>query len=98
MLDCFKEFYSIEKVLLFGSRAMGNHKKGSDIDLAVVGKEFTFHDLGKLKTRLNDELPIPYFVDVIHVNTLNNRELLAHINQKGKVIYPVNLVATNNNS
>ncbi len=40
ILNIFKEFDKVEKVILFGSRAKGNAKIGSDIDLALVGKNY----------------------------------------------------------
>ncbi|WP_204226487.1 nucleotidyltransferase domain-containing protein [Clostridium botulinum] len=38
VLDKFEE---IEKAIIFGSRAMGNYKKGSDVDIAIIGKNVT---------------------------------------------------------
>ena len=46
----------IKKILLFGSRAKGNYKKGSDIDLAIVGNE------RKFSYYLNEETNLPYFL------------------------------------
>lgn len=85
MLATFAKEKSIKSVTLFGSRVMGNYKKGSDIDLAVISNN---HELDlKLATKLNQELPIPYYFDVINYNYLKNKELKKHINTYGKVIY-----------
>jgi predicted nucleotidyltransferase len=87
ILETIQEIPEIEKAILFGSRAMGNYKKGSDIDIAIVGNNVT----GQIKTRLssilNQELPIPYFIDVLDYNTIINENLIAHIDAEGKVIY-----------
>ncbi len=81
------KYHELEKAVIFGSRAMGNYKKGSDIDIAIFGKNITFEILSKLNYELNEELPIPYFIDVIHFETTENKELQKHILTEGAVIY-----------
>ena len=71
----------IKRVILFGSRAKGNYKKGSDIDLAVIGDE------KKLSYILNEESTLPYFFDVINFNKITNKNLLEHIKRVGQIIY-----------
>ncbi len=81
-----KELDEIKKVLkdlnkraiLFGSRAKGNYKKGSDIDLAVVGNERL------LSYYLNEEINLPYFFDVVNLEKITNKKLLEHITRVGK--------------
>jgi predicted nucleotidyltransferase len=82
-----KEFQEIDKLVLFGSRAMGNFKPGSDIDLSCSGKDISRETISKLHHQLNEELPIPYFVDVLAYNTISNRALKTHIAQHGVEIY-----------
>ena len=69
----------IKKILLFGSRAKGNYKKGSDIDLAIVGNE------RKFSYYLNEETNLPYFFDVVNLEKLDN-SILEHIKRVGKDI------------
>lgn len=80
-------FPEIERALVFGSRAMGNHKRGSDVDLAIDGKGVTRQTVLRLKSRLNEEGPLPYFFDVLDPKALDNRNLKTHIDQFGSVIY-----------
>jgi len=87
LISSFSKFETIEKVLIFGSRAMGNFKKGSDIDIAIIGKKITQIQVTRLSAFLNEELPIPYFIDVIHFESIKNQELKNHILEKGKIIY-----------
>lgn len=78
-------------MLIFGSRAMGQEKRGSDIDIALIGKNLSSKQVTRISSILNQELPIPYFVDVLHYNTLENEQLKAHIDKEGKpLFYPVN--------
>ncbi len=87
ILETIKDFSEIEKAIIFGSRAMGNFKKGSDIDLAIVGANINDQIKTRLSSILNQELPIPYFIDVLDYNGLSNLSLKRHIDTKGKVIY-----------
>lgn len=87
ILEAISKLKEIEKVIIFGSRAMGNYKKASDVDIAVVGKNVTHRTILKLYDDLNEEYPIPYFFDVIDYNTINNAELKEHIDNVGKIIY-----------
>jgi uncharacterized protein len=87
IIKALEELSEIEEVVIFGSRAKGNFKKASDIDLAVKGKSVTDVIVRRLSARLNEELPMPYFFDVVHYESIINSELIDHINRVGTVIY-----------
>ena len=87
LLNTFGSFPEIEKVAIYGSRAMGNYKKGSDIDLAIMGKLVNYQTVVRLSAKLNEELPIPYFVDILDYKSLENQKLKKHIDQEGIVFY-----------
>ena len=69
----------ITKLVLFGSRAKGCYRKGSDVDLAVQGSQVDDQSLSLLADQLNEALPLPYFFDVLHYDTLTDPALKAHI-------------------
>lgn len=83
----FSRFHEVEEVLIFGSRAKGNYKKGSDIDLAVKGKKVNDNLVSHIKGILDDELPLPYKFDVVNYATISNPDFIAHINRVGVVFY-----------
>ena len=87
LLKTFESYPEIDQVLLFGSRAKGNFRTGSDIDLAVKGKKVGPDLIFKLKSTFNERLPIPYEVDVVGYNNLDLESLKEHIERKGIVIY-----------
>lgn len=87
ILKTLSEFDEIEKAAIYGSRAMGNFKPGSDIDLVIFGNKITPETIIKLKTKLEQELPIPYYFDLTHYDTLINSDLKKHIDDFGKVFY-----------
>lgn len=83
----FRNHGAIHRVVLYGSRAMGNYRAGSDIDIALVtGDDFLYDELIGLKAELDDS-SLPYFVDVSVLNRINNKSLVEHINRVGQVLY-----------
>ena len=72
---------------MFGSRAQGNYKPGSDVDLAVKGDRITDRPLAQITDHLNEETPLPYFFDVIDHNRLDQRAIVDHIDRVGDMIY-----------
>ena len=77
----------IEIVIIFGSRAMGNYKKGSDIDLAILGDNISSETIRKLNEDLNEQYPIPYFFDILDYNEITNKELKKHIDVNGIILF-----------
>ena len=69
------------KFVIFGSRAKGNFKDNSDIDIAVWG-DIDFDKKVKIKDELTS-LDIPYFIDVVFVNSLLKQELIDSIINEG---------------
>ena len=83
----FRKYPGIKQVVLYGSRAKGNYKKGSDIDLTLITEDnFTFTDLLRIGNDFDDS-DLPYFVDVSIYDRLSNRDLKAHIDRVGKILY-----------
>lgn len=87
ILRALHEFPAIEKAIIFGSRAMGNNKKSSDVDLAIVGKDFTPQMAVRLRVLLNQELPLPYFFDVVKYESITNDDMKRHIDEHGAVFF-----------
>lgn len=77
---------SVEKAVLYGSRAKGNFKPGSDIDLSLHGAAITLQELGDIYSEL-DDLMLPYTIDLLIFDTLNHVKLREHIERVGKIIY-----------
>ncbi|KQB44478.1 hypothetical protein B6A10_15910 [Flavobacterium sp. L1I52] len=76
---------SINEVIIYGSRAKGNYKEGSDIDLSILG-EVTTEDFNKLWHDLDDSY-IPYKFDISIYNNLKSESLKEHIQRVGKTFY-----------
>ena len=82
----FAKYPQIEKVILYGSRAKGNFKTGSDIDLTMVGDDLTTQIQMDVFDEL-DELMLPYKMDLSIFAKLNNENLREHIERVGVVFY-----------
>lgn len=82
-METFAKYPEVEEVIIYGSRAKGNYKKGSDIDLAIKGAKCSASLAWTLQSYINEDLPIPYMVDVIDYNSLDHRELKEHIDRVG---------------
>jgi len=77
---------AVKKVVVFGSRAMGNYKNGSDIDLAIWSDEHDNRSIGELKTALEEGLSLPYFFDLVEYSAIDNPQLRQHIDTYGIVL------------
>jgi uncharacterized protein len=87
MRDVFRQYSQVELVLIYGSRAKGNYRRGSDIDLTLIGKNLTYALLNKIETQL-DDLLLPYSIDLSLFSHIDNVELVDHIKRVGKTFYP----------
>lgn len=76
----------IHAVLIYGSRAKGNYRAGSDIDLTIKGDEIQFAELMQIEDQI-DDLMLPYTVDLSQYRQIGNDELIAHIDRVGVEIY-----------
>lgn len=81
----FEKYEGIDKVLIYGSRAKGNYKPGSDIDLTIEG-ELTFSGQMRLENDL-DDLLLPYKIDISQKHKISNADLLEHIKRVGIIFY-----------
>ena len=87
IIDTLRSFPDIEKAFIFGSSAMGNEKKGSDIDPVISGEDLSGHTLNKLRNRLNEESPIPYYFDIVQLDKIGSKELRDQFNTSGILFY-----------
>ena len=79
----FARHPEVERVILYGSRAKGNDRRGSDIDLALQGGDGLTERVLYSIVRELDELPVPYSFDVAIHSMIVNEALLDHIRRRG---------------
>jgi len=77
----------VERAILYGSRAKGNYKRGSDIDLTLVGgANLTLNVVYKILDDL-DELLLPYTIDLSIFNDISDPDVIEHIQRVGVTFY-----------
>ncbi|MCR9016740.1 nucleotidyltransferase domain-containing protein [Aquiflexum gelatinilyticum] len=82
----FESHPNIERSLIYGSRAKGNFRTGSDIDLTLFGEKLTLSELLKIENEL-DDLMLPYKIDISIFHKIESRNLTDHIQRIGKEFY-----------
>ena len=82
----FASFPCIKSVVLFGSRAMGRNKPGSDIDFAIVADKMSFTEFLDLEDQLA-QIGMLIKIDIQDLSKIKDAEVLGHISQVGKVFY-----------
>ena len=84
--EVFRHHANIEKVLIFGSRAKGNYREGSDIDLAAFGTGLDYAQLLQILAEI-DDLDLLYSVDLLDYAKTINTPIGEHIDRVGQVFY-----------
>ena len=74
--------YGVNKVILFGSRARGDYRPKSDIDLAVQGG-----DIPRFSLDVDEETSTLLEYDIVDLDGSVQEELLESIRREGKIIY-----------
>ncbi len=82
-----QQFPEVQSALIFGSRAKGNYRRGSDVDIAVKGEALSYRIILSITAELNEETLLPYHFDVLNYHTIDNQNLVDHIDRVGKIFY-----------
>lgn len=82
----FRRYSEVEEVVIYGSRAKGNYRTGSDIDITVKGQGLNRKIMGNIWQDIEDQ-NFPYKVDLSDFKALNAPSLSEHIERVGKVFY-----------
>lgn len=85
--EIFNRYPQVEKAVLYGSRAKGNYKTGSDIDLTLDGgADLTMDILFRIMDDI-DDLYMPYRFDLSILKDIRDQDVLDHIRRIGVVLY-----------
>lgn len=89
IVKSLSQFDTIDKAIIFGSRAKGNYSNGSDVDIAIKGT-IDIKTVAKLSFLLNQESLMPYKFDIINYTKTKHHDLKKHIDRVGILIYDKN--------
>jgi len=84
--DVIGAFPQVDTAVLYGSRAKGNFKPGSDIDLTLKGSNINLSVMNQIGLSL-DDLLLPYTFDLSVFDHIKEPDLLEHIDRVGIVFY-----------
>ena len=77
----------IQRLVLFGSRAMGTAQERSDYDVAVSAPKFNHEDWSTWAESVRDHIPTLCGIDLIWIESVTSEELKKKISEEGKVFY-----------
>ncbi len=80
------KYENIQKVVLFGSRARGDNREKSDIDIAVFPREYSFEEEASFWLEIEDIDTLLKF-DIVIISEDTERELVENIERDGVLIY-----------
>jgi len=86
IITILRRFEEVEDALIYGSRAMGNFRPNSDIDIALKGTNVNLQTLTAISNQL-DDLLLPVTFDLAVFRTIKNSQLIDHINRVGVSLY-----------
>lgn len=86
MVAILSSFPAVEEGIVYGSRAKGNYKPFSDIDLTLIGENISAFDILRIANRL-DESSLPYIFDISDFKSLTNINLIDHIKRRGIIVF-----------
>lgn len=84
--NVFARHAPVTEVRVYGSRAKGNFRAGSDIDLSIMDEHVSSAQLMQIENEF-DELPTLYSIDLSLFHRIDNPALTEHILRVGKVFY-----------
>jgi len=87
IIAILKRYPEITAAIIFGSRAKGNYKPGSDVDIAIKGADISSASVATLAMILNEDSDMPYYFDLVHYEEITEKALVDHIDRVGRVFY-----------
>jgi uncharacterized protein len=86
LTSVLSRYPEVDKAVMYGSRAKGNFRPGSDIDLTLHGGGLSLTILRKIENEL-DDLLLPYKIDLSIFEQISDRNVSDHIDRAGVVFY-----------
>lgn len=87
IVACIARREAVREALIFGSRAKGTFREGSDIDIALKGPSLSHQDVAEIAYELNEEGFLPWHFDLLDYKSIDNPALREHIDRRGSSIY-----------
>lgn len=82
----FQKHNEVAEAIIYGSRAKGNYREGSDIDISLKGDSLNLDIINSISIQL-DDLLLPYKIDLSIFHQIDNKDLIEHIKRVGVVFF-----------
>ena len=76
IIAILEKYPAVSQAVIFGSRAKGNYRSGSDIDISIAGEEIDHQVVNEISFILNEETMLPY-----HFSNKASFKVLCYIDQ-----------------
>ena len=86
LLELIRSHPHVQKNVLYGSRALGRQRAGSDIDICLVAPSMALGELLELGAAL-DDLLLPWNVDLQLRHLIAHEDLLSHLDRAGHLLW-----------
>ena len=86
IINILQNHPGVEEAIIYGSRAKGNYREGSDIDMVLKCVKLTEEIRNQIFWEI-DELNSPYTLDLSIYHEIPSRDLIEHIDRVGKPFY-----------
>jgi uncharacterized protein len=86
IIGALEKYTVVESAIVYGSRAKGNYREGSYIDITLTGAELTYQNLLRIEDEI-EELLLPYLIDISILSTIEDPDVVDHIHRVGVLIY-----------
>ena len=87
IIDIVSGYQQVEELIIYGSRATGRYRVGSDVDLVIKGRRATIQTAAALKSQLEEETWLPYLFGVTSYGAIESAELKKDIADEGRLIW-----------
>ncbi|RNC76698.1 hypothetical protein DA717_14480 [Piscirickettsiaceae bacterium NZ-RLO2] len=84
--NVLSKYPEVQEAIIYGSRARGDYRQGSDIDLTLKGMSLNLSTLTRIENEI-DDLLLPYEMDLSSFEALSDANLISNIEKQGKVLY-----------
>jgi uncharacterized protein len=92
IVSVLSQHAEIDSAIVYGSRAKGNYREGSDIDLTLTGEKLTYKTLLRIENEI-DDLLLPYLFDISILSYIEDPDVVEHIRRVGVLLYVKGAIA-----
>jgi predicted nucleotidyltransferase len=87
IVEFISRYSEVEEAVLFGSRAVGNYGRASDVDVAIFGQNVTNMLAQTIKLDVEEDTYLPYFFDIVAISDKTDEKLKQQVKKFGITLF-----------